>query len=113
MDSSLTMPVSLTYLNLIMSLRSRDFLVIGGRASDGQTLYVGRGKHMQLTIPGKIHPSHRCLYLPCDWKEHSKSSYEVLVRNASSGWIPPPTMPQPPTGPSFPGGHSSGELYDN
>jgi hypothetical protein len=86
--------------------------VIGGRANDGQTFYVGRAKHLQLTIPGKVHPAHKCLYLACDWKEHSKSSYEVLVRNASSGWIPPPTLPMPPThpptGPSFPGGNHGG-----
>ncbi|CAG9812069.1 unnamed protein product [Chironomus riparius] len=54
--------------------------VIGGRTADGESLYVARAKHLYLTIPGKIHPSHKCAYVPCDWKEHAKKTYEVLVR---------------------------------
>jgi hypothetical protein len=53
--------------------------VEGGKTNDGEILYVGRANHLHLLIPGKIHRSHGCLYLPCDWKEHRKFSYEVLV----------------------------------
>lgn len=96
--------------------------VVGGRTANGETLYVGRAKHGHLTIPGKVHPSHQCLYLACDWKEHMKKNYEVLVRNSNTGWIPPtqippfPIQPVPPTFPPHipPGGghgHSSGEYF--
>jgi hypothetical protein len=88
--------------------------VIGGKTATGESLYVGRAQHAGLTIPGKVHPSHHCLYLPCDWKEHAKTSYEVLVRGAGgSGWVTGPEMlpphglhPMPPHGgvPVFPPG---------
>jgi hypothetical protein len=54
--------------------------VIGGRTDRGEPLYVARARHLHLTIPGKVHPSHKCAYIPCDWKEHRKDNYEVLVR---------------------------------
>lgn len=87
--------------------------VVGGKTATGETLYVGRAKHGGLTIPGKVHPSHRCLYYPCDWKEHSKTTYEVLVRHTSlsgisgggpnQGWVTGPEMLPPHGGiPVFP-----------
>jgi len=54
--------------------------VIGGQTESGEPLFVARAKHLYLTIPGKFHPSHKCAYVPCDWKEHAKNDYEVLVR---------------------------------
>lgn len=53
--------------------------VVGGRTSNGETLYVGRASHCGVTTPGKVHPTHRCLYLPFGWKEHRYTQYEVLV----------------------------------
>ncbi|KAL5273904.1 hypothetical protein ACFFRR_000581 [Megaselia abdita] len=52
-----------------------------GKTRSGETLYVGRGSyHGSLTV-GKIHPSHRCLYIPYGDAEHKLDCYEVLVRN--------------------------------
>jgi len=55
--------------------------VEAGRTSDGETLYIGRGHIEGSTTPGKIHPSHGCLYIPYGGQEHKLSSYEVLVRS--------------------------------
>ncbi|KAL7010895.1 hypothetical protein ACKWTF_013998 [Chironomus riparius] len=83
--------------------------VVGGRSSNGETLYVGRAKHLHLTIPGKIHPSHKCAYIGCDNREHSKPTYEVLVRQGSSGWVPPTCPPvNPPIHPPI-GGPSNAQ----
>lgn len=80
--------------------------VTGGQTSSGEALYVGRATHNGLVTPGKIHPSHRCLYLPFGWKEHSYTNYEVLVRQQHNCCPPvqPPVCPpvQPPFRP--PGG---------
>ncbi|XP_070495871.1 uncharacterized protein [Chironomus tepperi] len=59
--------------------------VIGGRAEDGETLYVARAKYLFLTIPGKLHPSHKSAYVPFDSKELAVKTYEVLVRLESNG----------------------------
>ncbi|KAL7027514.1 hypothetical protein ACKWTF_005469 [Chironomus riparius] len=76
--------------------------VPGGQTSNGETLYVGRATHNGLVTPGKIHLSHRCLYLPFGWKEHSYSNYEVLVRQ-SHKCVPPPIAVCPPIqSPFFP-----------
>jgi hypothetical protein len=63
--------------------------VIGGRTSTGETLFIGRSSHCGILTPGKVHPSHMCLYLPFGWKEHRYPHYEVLVRNNSGGCQPP------------------------
>lgn len=65
--------------------------VVGGRTSSGEVLYVGRASHCGILTPGKVHPSHRCLYLPFGWKEHRYTAYEVLVRQQN--WNCPPVHP--------------------
>ncbi|KAG5683583.1 hypothetical protein PVAND_012856 [Polypedilum vanderplanki] len=74
--------------------------VVGGQTASGEILYVGRASHCGILTPGKVHPSHRCLYLPFGWKEHRYTCYEVLVRTSNSGCNPHPpcnpTCPCPP-----------------
>ncbi|XP_018321824.1 uncharacterized protein LOC108734675 [Agrilus planipennis] len=53
--------------------------VEGGRTSDGELLYIGRVWHDGAHTVGKIHPTHRCLYIPFNCTEMSFSEYEVLV----------------------------------
>lgn len=55
--------------------------VRGGHANGGEPLYVGRGYHMGLQLPGKVHCSHGCLYIPFGGEEHRVDSYEVLVEH--------------------------------
>lgn len=69
--------------------------IVGGRTSSGEQLYIGRVAHCGVTTPGKIHPSHRCIYIPFGWKEHRYTHYEVLVNNNNSGCCPPPVQPPP------------------
>ncbi|KAM7342289.1 uncharacterized protein ACRADG_009754 [Cochliomyia hominivorax] len=51
-----------------------------GQTSDGEPLYVGRGHWAGSLTPGKIHPSHGCLYIPYGGGEHKLENYEVLVQ---------------------------------
>ncbi|GJQ66922.1 hypothetical protein Trydic_g7941 [Trypoxylus dichotomus] len=53
--------------------------VPGGRTSTGETLYIGRANHGGSLCVGKVHPSHRCLYLPFGGREISVKSFEILV----------------------------------
>lgn len=58
--------------------------VPGGRTASGETLYIGRTLVNQSPIdgqiiPGKIHPSHGCLYVPFNSAEMKFTSYEQLV----------------------------------
>lgn len=64
--------------------------IVGGRTKTGETLYVGRASHCGITTPGKVHPSHRCLYLPFGWKEHRYTHYEVLCSRSA---VCPPCIP--------------------
>lgn len=52
-----------------------------GVTSDGEPLYIGRGYYHGSLTPGKIHPSHGCLYIPYAGSEHCISEYEVLCKN--------------------------------
>ncbi|KPU74420.1 uncharacterized protein Dana_GF27620 [Drosophila ananassae] len=54
--------------------------VSSGKGSSGETLYIGRAKHKNSLVVGKIHQSHGCLYIPYAGKEISIKNYEVLVR---------------------------------
>uniref|UniRef100_A0A182MW78 Uncharacterized protein n=1 Tax=Anopheles culicifacies TaxID=139723 RepID=A0A182MW78_9DIPT len=54
--------------------------VYGGRTKTGEILYVGRAYHESSLIPGKIHPSHKKLYIPYGGKEISVKNYEVLIQ---------------------------------
>ena len=53
--------------------------VPGGRDSSGEVYYIGRHSHRGDTLPGKVHPSHQCLYVCVGGKEISKKEYNVLV----------------------------------
>ena len=53
--------------------------VQGGHDPGGEVYYIGRHSHQNDTIPGKIHPSHRCLYISWNGKEVSKNNYDVLI----------------------------------
>lgn len=61
-----------------------------GRTLEGEPLYVGRCMWNGSLIPGKIQPSHGCLYFPFDGAELRTEQYEVLVQPetwvASSGY---------------------------
>lgn len=50
-----------------------------GRTVDGEILYMGRCLHQGTQTPGKVQPSHGCLYIPFDGEEVSVPEYEVLV----------------------------------
>lgn len=53
-------------------------LVIG-KTVEGEPLYMGRCLYQGTQTPGKIHPTHGCLYIPFDGEEISVNEYEVLV----------------------------------
>ncbi|GJQ66923.1 hypothetical protein Trydic_g7942 [Trypoxylus dichotomus] len=51
----------------------------GGKTSSGEVLYIGRANHGGALCTGKVHPSHRCLYVPFGGKEVAIKSFEILV----------------------------------
>lgn len=68
-----------------------------GQTSDGEPLYVGRGYFAGSLTPGKVHPSHGCLYIPYGGAEQRLEAYEVLVQpetwvNSSGSNIVPGTI---------------------
>ncbi|KAJ6636014.1 Natterin-3 [Pseudolycoriella hygida] len=57
----------------------KDAFPHGGRTPTGETLYIGRAEvNGSLTI-GKVHPAHKCLYIPYGGSELSFKEYEVLT----------------------------------
>ncbi|KAL5273901.1 hypothetical protein ACFFRR_000579 [Megaselia abdita] len=74
-----------------------------GTTSDGEPLYVGRGHWESSLTPGKIHPSHGCLYLPYGGQEQRMDNYEVLVEREQ--WVQCDINSIPPN--AFPAGHDS------
>lgn len=50
-----------------------------GKTIDGENLYMGRCLYEGTQTPGKIQPSHGCLYIPYNGEEISVREYEVLV----------------------------------
>lgn len=56
----------------------RNALAIG-KTIEGENLYMGRCLHEGTLTPGKIQPSHGCLYIPFNEQELSFTEYEVLV----------------------------------
>ncbi len=50
----------------------------GGRQSTGEVLYIGRAQYMGSLAIGKVHRSHRVLYIPFGGNEVPISQYEVL-----------------------------------
>lgn len=55
--------------------------VAAGNTGDGEPLYIGRGWHAGSQMPGKVHCSHGCLYVPFGGEEISVHEYEVLVEH--------------------------------
>lgn len=53
--------------------------VPGGITENGETLYVGRARHCDHLIVGKVHPSHGCMFIAHCHGEHRAIIYEVLV----------------------------------
>lgn len=53
--------------------------VNGGTDSTGETLYIGRTRHEDDIIPGKIVPSHECCYVPWGGDEKRYDNYEVQL----------------------------------
>lgn len=52
--------------------------IAGGR--DGEdTLYVARAMHLDRLVPGKLVPSHKCMYIGFVGEEIAFNKYEVLV----------------------------------
>ena len=64
--------------------------VYGGNDSTGETLYIGRSKHDEDIIPGKVVPSHQCCYVPWGGEENRYGQYEILVAQSESefAWEP-------------------------
>lgn len=58
--------------------------VIGGSTENEETLFIGRVLHEGQLLPGKIHPSHRCIYVPFCGAEHAYQQYEILVKEENS-----------------------------
>lgn len=50
-----------------------------GYSETGEGLYTGRAVYQGHTLLGKVHPSHRLLYMPFQREEVSSQRYEVLV----------------------------------
>lgn len=42
-------------------------------------IFIGRAPFQGSMTVGKIHPTHRCLYLPYNGKEERATNYEVLL----------------------------------
>lgn len=55
--------------------------VAAGNTQSGERLYVGRGWHQGNQMPGKVHCSHGCLYVPFGGEEHRLDTYEILVEH--------------------------------
>ncbi|CAG0886304.1 unnamed protein product [Darwinula stevensoni] len=51
----------------------------GGRTAEGEALFIGRCKHGDDLVCGKVHPSHGVCYISYAGKEHHYQDYEVLV----------------------------------
>jgi hypothetical protein len=75
-------------------VRARDGQVpqnaVSGGHDEGQTLYVGRARKGGDLVPGKVHPSHGCCYIPYGGEEHCMKEYEVLCNdgNCQLQWVP-------------------------
>ncbi|BES94562.1 Protein of unknown function (DUF3421) [Nesidiocoris tenuis] len=52
-----------------------------GHTKDGEPLYMGRTMHQGTLTPGKVHPSHGCLYIAWAGEELKYFEYEIMVLN--------------------------------
>lgn len=50
-----------------------------GYSETGEKLYIGRIKHKGSMCLGKVHPSHKCLYIVFGGKEIAYKAYQILV----------------------------------
>lgn len=55
--------------------------VRGGQTRSGERLYIGRVNHQGSQTPGKVHPSHKSLYIPFGGSEVAYTSFELLIEN--------------------------------
>ncbi|XP_055918204.1 uncharacterized protein LOC129950333 [Eupeodes corollae] len=62
--------------------------VRAGNTVDGEPLYIGRCSFEGSETVGKIHPTHRCLYIPYGGEEHRMDCYEVLISDPVHIWVP-------------------------
>lgn len=55
----------------------------GGYTKQGEVLYVGRWANASNgeLIVGRIHRSHRCIYVGLNGREYSFADYEVLIED--------------------------------
>ncbi|XP_005180313.2 uncharacterized protein LOC101888348 isoform X2 [Musca domestica] len=60
---------------------------VSGGIDGSDNLYIARARHSNDLIPGKLHPSHGCCYVPYGGVEHSHKEYEVLC-NSYGRWVP-------------------------
>lgn len=51
-----------------------------GRSASGELIYIGRHVHKGEMTPGKIIPSHRCIYIPYLGKEVRYRDFEILIQ---------------------------------
>ncbi|XP_036331799.1 uncharacterized protein LOC118743312 [Rhagoletis pomonella] len=54
--------------------------IVGGYSELGENLYVARAQYNDKTLLGKVHPSHRVMYMPYNGIEVHTTEYEVLVQ---------------------------------
>lgn len=53
--------------------------IAAGTTQDGEKLYIGRVLHEGSLSPGKVQPSHGCLYISFGGQEVRFNEYEVLI----------------------------------
>lgn len=52
-----------------------------GFTKQGEVLYIGRANYDGGLIVGRIHKSHRCIYVGANGREYSFADYEVLIED--------------------------------
>ncbi|XP_020292377.1 natterin-3-like [Pseudomyrmex gracilis] len=68
--------------------------VVGGRDSDGSTIYVGRAYHEGDMLPAKVIPDKNVAYVCHNGEEHPKDEFEILCQSevawqfCSNGEVP-------------------------
>lgn len=53
----------------------------GGYMKNGEVLYIGRINYIGGLIVGRVHKSHRCIYVGSNGREYSFPNYEVLIED--------------------------------
>lgn len=53
----------------------------GGYTKQGEVLYIGRASFNGGLIVGRVHKSHRCIYVGHNGREVSLPDYEVLIED--------------------------------